>query len=74
MLVGIKGTEHAQSQHVLVRTVTIKSAYRTHSVQDVEKNGYPPKQTRLWAKVGVGTDQRGHVVAPLAEVLILPDP
>jgi hypothetical protein len=42
-------------------------------MQDLEDSEYPPQQTCLWTEVGVGSDKRRHVVAPLTEVLVLSD-
>jgi hypothetical protein len=43
-------------------------------MQDLKDSGYPPEQTCLWTEVGVGSDKRRHIVAPLAKVLVLSDP
>jgi len=43
-------------------------------MQGMKDSGNPLKQTCLWTEIGVGSDKRGHVVAPLAEILVLPDP
>jgi hypothetical protein len=37
-------------------------------------NPHSPEQTCLWTEIGIGSDQRRHVVAPLAKILIVPDP
>lgn len=43
-------------------------------MQVMKDSGYSPKQTCLWTEIGVGSDKRRHVVAPLTEVLVLSDP